>query len=476
MLLSNYRGNVLVFTLIGMTMIAALGLGMFYMFSASISSGVGTSSQNRAYYLALAGKDYASIKWNDSPPPSGDYFLYNTDRSVNGKFFLGITGNQITSTGTVNEASKKIIAQYNPGLSGQPGTPPPPFSFAGEGAAGMAALATPAKGVSGNSGVTVDTVNRQINLGLGATGTAGCVWYQGWADSNGSDCTAGRCNFNKGIRAYFDFQYNTNWGADGFTFAIISAHNNGTVASPLYINNVTDCGGGSCGEYMAYAGPGLTGNGLQPPKIAVEFDPHIAGADTVCSPFCNSRKDISFISPVKHAAFSYWGTDNTSECSPQSNTYDDNRHGRGDANNPKNPENGDTNPDGTYPFMIRDFDSFGYPISSPAGRMLSFRLEIDRVDNPISPDYRKYKLRAWLKAYAVAGYQDSNGVKLDDTSKKFNQNGDYPPSFQQTITLNQTWHDKFDRIIFGWTQATGGLTQTVTIRKFEINFKNSNDF
>jgi hypothetical protein len=100
---------------------------------------------------------------------------------------------------------------------------------------------------------------------------------------------------------------------------------------------------------------------------------------------------------------------------------------------------------------------------------LSFRLEIDRVN-----DTREYKLRAWLKPYDV--YIDTNSIALDDTSKKFNKNDDYPPDFQQTITLLQDWHDKFDRMIFGWTQGTSGETQLVTIRNIKVDFKNENDF
>ena len=229
---------------------------------------------------------------------------------------------------------------------------------------------------------------------------------------------------------------------------------------------------------MAYAGPG-TGSGLQPPKIAVEFDPKIDRSVLVCSGTsaqCDSRNDSAFISPHKHAALAYWGT-NATVC--ESNTLDDNRHGNGGENDPKNPENGDSNPDdGTLPYMLRDFEKFGTIFFSWPnwGRKLAFRMEIDRVDDPASPDYRKYKIRAWLKLYAV--YTDSNGVTLDDTSRKFNQNNDndYKPNFQQTITLNETWHESFDRILFGWTQGTGELSQTVTITNFRIDFKNKNDF
>jgi hypothetical protein len=312
------------------------------------------------------------------------------------------------------------------------------------------------------------------------------VWYQGLANSNGSECINGKCNFNKGIRAYFDFQYNTPWQGAGFTFAIISGHNIGTDIAPVYINDYTDCGGG-LSEYLAYAGPGVSppGKGLQPPKIAVEFDPFldvdpVSGLDNPnwCAPY--SRNDLTFAS-TKHSTFVYWG-DNLNYCAPSSNTYDDNRHGNGNGTtDPKNPDGTDINS-----YMIQDFDSFGTGIASPVGRKLSFRLEIDRVDDTTSADYRKYKMRVWLKPYVVyldsngvtyAVYKDSNKVTFDDTSKKFNQNNDYPPDFQQTITLTQTWHDNFDRILFGWTQATDSTnTQTVIISNFRIDFKNQNDF
>ena len=484
----NKKGTVILYIIVTMIIMAALGTGVFYVTLTSSFSGLGVSAQNRARYLAEAGIRYTlanlrTLQNTTSPLPE-----YKLNSSAGDKFILEISGiggggniniksTGVSNPGTPYEASYKIAlditqTQYQQLASA-------PFSFAGTGSEGMAAMAPPAEGVSGQSGVTVDTVNRQINLGSGQSGTAGCVWYQGWANSNGSDCKDGKCNFNQGIRAYFDFQYNTPWQGDGFTFAIVSGHNNGTV----YINDYTDCGGGNLignSQYMAYAGPGTTGKGLQPPKISVEFDPFldvdpVSGLDNPdwCAPY--SRNDLAF-SSSKHSTFVYWG-DNLYYCSPSSNTYDDNRHGNGNGTtDPKNPDGSDINPDGTtYPYMIQDFDSFGTVIASPAGRKLSFRLEIDRVDDTTSPDYRKYKMRVWLKPYAV--YTDSNGVTFDDTSKKFNQNNDYPPDFQQTMTLQQTWHDIFDRILFGWTQATDSTnTQTVIIRNFTIDFKNKNDF
>ncbi|HOG06788.1 MAG: hypothetical protein M0P04_03300 [Syntrophales bacterium] len=505
------QGTALLYLLVTLTVLAVLGTGVFYMTTTSSFSGLGLNAQNKARYLAEAGIRYAIA--NPTIPFSSEYKLDNTASDkfileisaikVTGKIYKKIQSTGVSNPGSPFQASYKIkiyleiastgirqltedeeedYEEWTEGEETQQLTEKEftqeyvqlpvsvPFSFAGTGSGGITAItAVTGTGGVGNTdatGVSIDTGGQLISLGSGLKETYGCTWYQGWADSNDSDCIEGKCKFNKGIRAYFDFRYNTSWEADGFTFAVISAA----------VNTIWDCGGGSCGEYMAYAGPGTTGNGLQPPKIAVEFDPHIAGSASVCSGTtaqCGSRKDSAFSSPQKHAALTYWGT-NAIEC--VSNTLDDNRHGNGDGmNDPENPENGDLNPDGTTrPYMIQDFNSFGTDVSSPTGKKLSFRLEIDRVDDSTSADYRKYKIRSWLKPYAV--YMDSNGVTLDDTSRKFNKNNDYPPDFQQTITLTPTWHEKFDRILFGWTQGTGGSTQTVVITNFKIDFKNKNDF
>jgi len=543
----NKKGNVLLYIIVTMTIVTALGTGAFYLTNTSSFSGLSVSAKNKAKYLAEAGIRYtlANLRTlQNTNPPLPEYTL-NTLTSSD-KFILeingiGVGGNiNIYSTGLSNpstpyEASHKIKLENIIPSQYQTLTKAP-FSFAGTGSGGIASLTTRdgTSGVgnigTGTTGVSVDTVNQQVNLGGGQYDTNGCLWYKGWADRNGSDCIAGNCNFNKGIRAYFDFQYNTPWQGEGFTFAIINGLN----------NTYNDCGGG-LGEYMAYAGPGKTGNGLQPPKIAVEFDPFLnlvpppilpdpnvypcpsypndvcacypslcSDNPAVCAP--NSRNDNTF-SNSKHSTFVYWGDNNPpstpNTCTDTSKTHDDNRHRAGggptDPNDPQNPYGCINQPLGTinkcgmtpdcginsdcltYPYMIQDFDSFGTVITSPfIGMWLSFRLEIDRVDDATKADYRQYKMRVWLKPYAVyldsngvtyAVYKDKNKVTFDDTSQKFNKNNDYPPDFQQTITLTQTWHNNFDRILFGWTQATDSTnTQTVIIRNFTIDFKNRNDF
>jgi hypothetical protein len=512
-MLSDKKGNVLIFLVVGMSMMVSLGLGMLYMNTTSTFGQLSANNLNKAQYLAESGIRYALKLMRDGKlsVTGSDGTDYTLSTTTNGKFNLKVsdegTNRKVRSAGILNpdtpfEVRKEITVTIPKATITALNTP---FSFAGGGGQGITALAAPALGggISGKSGVEV--YGTQIYLGYdrlttaGIQNSAGCVWYQGWADSNGSDCIAGKCNFNKGIRAYFDFDY-TNWVADGFTFALASAHYDGT----NYINDVTDCGGGSCGEYMGYAGPGskASKHGLQPPKLAVEFDPYIPSCPSpdpdyswisscatppscldsckrscncsssgcldlcdVCG--CNSRYDRSFASP--HASLIYWGGNTVPEAcnSTNYNTYDDNKHGVGDSKSPINPQNSDGAGNG---FKIYNFGASG---------SLSFRIEIDRVDvpdaNPANPNSGMYKIRVWLTPLN-ANRKDLNGAYFNDTSIKYNNTGDDAPTFQKTISLDSGWHNKFDRILFGWTQGTGGSTQVVNITNFKIDFKNKNDF
>lgn len=116
MVISNRRGSVLLFVLSGIAMIAAIGMGMFYMTSTSSLGQVGGNVMNRAHYLALAGKDYATANWNIRSQLTGNEFiLSNTER-----FQLTMTNYQITSTGIVNKdtpfEAKKTIKTPSPSL------------------------------------------------------------------------------------------------------------------------------------------------------------------------------------------------------------------------------------------------------------------------------------------------------------------------------------------------------------------------
>ena len=124
---ANQKGNVVTYIVVAMAMAATLAVGMVYMASSS-TSGMGeviANNFNRAYFLALAGKDYALTA------PSGQRALLTgkvftlcrnnscscVDASCSNldKFSLTITcgPDKIDSTGIVNdgtplEARRKI--------------------------------------------------------------------------------------------------------------------------------------------------------------------------------------------------------------------------------------------------------------------------------------------------------------------------------------------------------------------------------
>ncbi len=148
--------------------------------------------------------------------------------------------------------------------------------------------------------IEIDTNAKTIALGGDLVDGYGSVWYGG--DSDIASCIDGNCLLGRGFRAYFEFEFDdpdtsadsTDFG-EGFTFALVSSAN--------YTNGDTGLGG----EYMGYAGAGLSSNGLQPPKLAVEIDTYPnPGAGGVCSgDGNNSRRDDASV--ANHAALVYWG-------------------------------------------------------------------------------------------------------------------------------------------------------------------------
>jgi hypothetical protein len=102
MSVSNQRGTILVFLISGIAMAAAIGIGMFYMISTQSLGQAFGSETNRAYYLALAGKEYAIANWNNMPLNGivQEFIVSNTER-----FSISTTASQITSTGIVNEGT-----------------------------------------------------------------------------------------------------------------------------------------------------------------------------------------------------------------------------------------------------------------------------------------------------------------------------------------------------------------------------------
>ena len=202
--------------------------------------------------------------------------------------------------------------------------------------------------------IVVDTDADTVNIGGGKSGADfGAGWYEGNKSIGGSTdfCLTGACEFGLGVRAFFIVDYSTQ--GDGFTFALINSDNNDT----------TSVGGDiDMGELMAFAGDSRLvpspnpifdpdefldrkGEGLETPKIALEFD---VEENSALSRLCadsstandNTRNDppesLHVDVELGETAedrdvlqFVYWGSQSVvMPCRPHGNvnTYDDNRH------------------------------------------------------------------------------------------------------------------------------------------------------
>jgi hypothetical protein len=203
-----------------------------------------------------------------------------------------------SSFGQGNMAAKKTVGNYTDvGLDGGFSKGKDTISFEKDIADFTPTMNDPTPGnPSDPNPIEIDTIQKTIQLGSNLPGGYGSVWYKG--DSDIANCIAGECLLGRGIRAYLEFQFDgtdtfadsTEFG-DGFTFSLVSGA------------NYTDGDTGAGSEYMGYAGPGLSSNGLQPPKLAVEIDTYPnPGAGNVCG--SNSRRDDG---DANHAALVYWG-------------------------------------------------------------------------------------------------------------------------------------------------------------------------
>ena len=196
-----------------------------------------------------------------------------------------------------------------------------------------------------------DTVESTLTIGGGGTGQFGSAFFNANMNIGGEPdyCVAGACNFSLGIRAFFLLNFVRQ--GDGISF---------TLTSGPPQNSASSVGGDfQLSELMGYAGDSrlnaagtsfLASNeddrGLDPPKIAVEFDTRTnnmvddpppdycadastANTDSRNDPLTNNKDAVQYV---------FWGRTNflNIPCrprpwvSPPQNTsnplYDDNRH------------------------------------------------------------------------------------------------------------------------------------------------------
>jgi len=487
MIFLNKKGTVLLFAVVAMTVISVLGTGIYFMTTTATFSGLDANDQNRAYQLAVAGRDYALVK-NLTATAGRDFTFTNGD-----KFRLQIGVNnpdEIISTGIVREGTpyeaKRTITITKTEFSSQPD-----ISFAKD----IQAFTAPAQSQA-DFITPPDTGAGQVSLGkIGMTNTFGALWYQGAAPSG--NCTGGRCEFGTGFRAFFVFQFGAGSTGNGFTFAL----KNGNPAT----NDVYSVGGDAgMGELLGYAGdsrtatgyldgstraaagyPGILGHevgrGIQPPKIAIEFDPHTnRDLDDVCVP--NSRRDGNEDPDRNHAGYVFWGDNTNSTCDSTvgRNTYDDNRHNAGmdsfsDPRNSRRPSDGVDpsyyNASATWP------STTNWLLSNAPTNIYAFRLEVTRSTKANANG--EYIVKSWIKQCAADIACTTFVDASVDASSFANTKVDYPyttdiPTLTRTtpIELESTLHKKFDTFFFGWTTATGVSTQNILINRFKINFRN----
>jgi outer membrane protein assembly factor BamB len=242
------------------------------------------------------------------------------------------TSESISAGGTMNEA----ISTYDQHTV-KPDTRNPDID-ADEFTDNIGEVETPVPGFVG-----VDTSSDSLSLGGNYNPPANTAFGAAWYDADkavGGDedyCQAGACLFGPGFRTFFTLDY-TGTG-DGLTFTFMNSVDNDT----------TSIGGDiEQSELLAYAGDSRTnvagtawldgiGEGLLPPKMAVEFDAltNYDAAFEGATPlnYCvasnlkpNTRNDP--LTGDKDAVqFVYWGNTTLDiPCRSDKASYDDNRH------------------------------------------------------------------------------------------------------------------------------------------------------
>jgi len=189
----------------------------------------------------------------------------------------------------------------------------------------------------------------KIEMGRRSTpaGGMGDLWYSGDRSIGGDQnfCADGRCLFGDGVRVYFTADFTSGSpGGEGFTFALIAG---GSLSVP--VNTINSAGGDfQLPELLAYAGASLkddatfldgSGEGIKPPKIALEFDTRtnlntpldyctannlnlIPGSRNDPEPGGEQRDVLQYV---------FWGSDDATDLdlscrSVAKESYDDNRH------------------------------------------------------------------------------------------------------------------------------------------------------
>jgi hypothetical protein len=458
MRLKNKKGSVLITLIVAMVLMAVLGLGIYTLTTSSTFGELLSNRNDNAYQLAKSG-----IRYYFDSYATGVFLMPDNNK----KFTLAFNSaaNQITSTGIVNEGTfleARRVLTYNT-ISGI--TDPRIPDFAGN---------SKTSGTAGsilNDGTTITMGGNNVPQSYGA------IWYNG-NKTNGS-CITGACSYGLGLRIYFEFTVPTGTG-DGFTFAIMSALNNtndrsGGFSKTEYPGSYrrsdgtyTSVGGG---EFMGYAGPGNTrtmaigpGEGLRPPKMALEFDTYQNEAFTPLY-LAGTRNDPN----GDHVALMFWGDSTVTGNTPALNysgggthtyplsSFDDNRHGAG--------QTGRVNGLGLSNYNVED------------GVQRSCRIEITRNTSPETggtyAGQYKYTINAWIEQTGnLSALQKSRLQDVIAPLTDASLSSSLRVSNAAAYFIAQE-HNDFARIFWGFTQGTGDAVQKVPITNIILFFLNT---
>ncbi len=250
------------------------------------------------------------------------------------------------------------------------------------------------------------------------------------------------------------------------------------------------------GELNGYAGPGntaassdsphptpppLDGLGLQPPKMALEFDTYAnttVMTDNGCS---GGRNDTA----NNHIAVLFWGANPAATtmcatgstacptgpcptCFPQA-SFDDNIHGAG-AGTTASPYNSASTGNGSglggYYERAKGTSTYNWLEDNQTHRV---RIEVIRI-----PATYSYEMKAWVDcesctATPCTACPVSEYVYFQDVFNPYN-NSSYLPKIDRTQILNAALNTLFNNILFGFTVGTGGATENIQINNFVFYF------
>jgi hypothetical protein len=213
-------------------------------------------------------------------------------------------------------------------------------------------------------------------------------------------------------------------------------------------------------------------------QIASDYNLRCSGGESNLRAYFPLQADLVDAGPLNLAAepmgTTSWSADTPSVydiCGTASATYDDNRHGSGGITTPLNSLNSDA---------VSGYDGYhqvtkvvGDPNWLEDGLPHLFRMELIRplIDDPVGSGVYKYQFKVWVLESDDLTPSELNHFK--DIRTDFS---DWSPLIIKTtfngnpLLLDATAHDELEKILFGFTEGTGGATQNVTLRNFELYF------